>query len=131
MNYFVLDIEQPTWDGRIHCSSLAPVNGEYKLDWMQLDQPLPCGDGWIPVDFLWNGASVGILRRVYPKWKHPIATARHDARCAAATTMEERLFADQQFKIGILKGGTWWEAQKGYRAVRLDARIKQLKGQLI
>jgi hypothetical protein len=130
MSLFVPNVEYG-WDKLIHCSSLGLVDGKYKLDWLQLDQPLPCGDELIPIGFKWNGASVGPLRRIFPKWKHPIATCRHDRRCEEALTVEERLFADQEFKRDVLRGGTRWEANKGYMAVRLGAKIKQLKGQLI
>ncbi|MCD6526138.1 MAG: hypothetical protein J7K75_03995 [Desulfuromonas sp.] len=108
------------WDGRIYMRS---VPGQ--LDVLELTQPLPCGDGKIEAGYRWNGASVGPLRKVpmlgFPKWKHPIATCRHDWRCEQAKTEEERLFADQEFMVDVGRGGTAWEQMKGYFGVRLGA----------
>lgn len=118
-NYFSDDIEIG-WDGRIYMRSVPG-----KLDVMELTQPLPCGNGLIPAGYQWNGASSGLLRKVivfnFPKWKHPIATCRHDFRCERATSPDDREFADNRFKIDVGKGGTRWEQVKGFFGVRLGA----------
>ena len=112
------------WDGTEHSNSY------HKRDWRQLDKPLPCGETVIEHAFVWNGASVGPLRFAFPKWKHPIATCRHDKRCAIAGRFKKthpelyhklRKFADQQFKKDVTVRGNWWEVNAGYAAVRLGA----------
>lgn len=118
-NYFTEDNETG-WDGRIYMRS---VPGQ--LDVMELTRPLPCGDGEIPVGYRSNGASSGIFRRLlflnFPKWKHPIASFRHDFRCERATSSEDRKFADKRYRIDVGKGGTKWEQVKGYLGVRTGA----------
>ena len=120
------------WDRHIQMQNVIEDDGiTVRTDWMELTATLPCGDELIPIGFRWNGASVGPLRRFFPKWKHPIATCRHDARCAAALTVEERKFADREFFRDVGKGGTKWEQLKGYSAVRLGAYRAKLLGKLI
>ncbi|WP_321367627.1 hypothetical protein [uncultured Desulfuromusa sp.] len=118
-NFFIDDIETG-WDGRIYMRSVPG-----KLDVLELTQPLPCGNGMIPVGFRWNGASSGIFAKVlilnFPKWKHPIATCRHDWRCEKATSKEQRAFADKRFRVDVGKGGTKWEQVKGFSGVRIGA----------
>jgi hypothetical protein len=123
------------WDGHIQMQNVIEEDGTRLLDWMELIAEIPCGDEMIPVKFRWNGASVGIIRRMFflhfPKWKHPIATCRHDARCAVAETVEERKFADTEFQSDIAKGGTKFEVFKGYWGVRIGAWIRKVRGKLI
>lgn len=129
MNYFVNDVIPVDWDGSEYSKSLPG-----KTDWRELTKPLPCGDGEIPAGYQWNGASVGPLRSFlffgFPKWKHPIATCRHDIRCEEAAKHKKtnkklykklRKFGDKQFKKDVSKGGTWWEKQKGYVGVRIGS----------
>lgn len=130
MNLFVDDILPVDWDHKIYMESVVG-----RLDFMELSKPLPCGDGFISPGYRSDGATVGPARRLFffgfPKWKHPIATFRHDARCEIAEEYKRkgdmrtyhrlRLFADQRFKIDVGVGGTWWEQQKGYAGVRLGA----------
>lgn len=117
------------WDGRIYMRSVPG-----KLDEMQLTEPLPCGSTNLPINFKWDGSTVGPARKLpffgFPKWKHPIASARHDMRCVIAgrykkTDKEKykrlRKKADEMFKKDVANGGTWWEQQKGYFGVRLGA----------
>lgn len=119
------------WDKKIHLES---VPGE--LDWMRLTKPLPCGNGYIPKGFKYNGATVGPLRRIpilgFPKWKHPIATGRHDFRCGLANSYEKRLLADKLFfkDIGRYRTSNLSRIQKlilvgeqyrGYVGVRVGA----------
>ena len=121
-NYFTKETEQVLkgWDRKIYMSSVPG-----KPDHMQLTKPLPCGESFIPLDFLWDGASTGVLRRVFilwfPKWKHPIATCRHDWRCSLAKTKEERKIADKLFREDVGVSGTRWEQFKGYLGVRIGA----------
>jgi hypothetical protein len=118
-DYFIDDIETG-WDGRIYMRSVPG-----RLNVLELTQPLPCGNGLIPVGFRWNGASSGIFQKLivlnFPKWKHPIATCRHDFRCERATSAADRKFADQRFRIDVGQGGTKWEQIKGYVGVRIGA----------
>jgi hypothetical protein len=120
IDWFCDDVLPEGWDGRIYLRSVIE-----NLDWMELTEPLPCGNGLILPGFVYNGASSGIFAKLpilhFPKWKHRIATARHDWRCALAKTRAERLFADQRFKIDTGVGGTRWEQQKGYIGVRIGA----------
>lgn len=94
-------------------------------DMMELTEPLPCGEGEVPVGFRWNGSSSGPLRNFpiigFPKWKHPIASCKHDYRCSMATNKEERKIADQLFYKDVEKKGTKWEQIKGYLGVRFGA----------
>lgn len=118
-NYFMKDLELE-WDGRIYMRSVPG-----KLDVMELTRPLPCGNGLIPVGYRSNGASSGIFRKVlflnFPKWKHPVASFKHDFRCERATSAEDRKFADQRYCIDVGKGGTKWEQVKGFVGVRIGA----------
>ncbi|MCF6265245.1 MAG: hypothetical protein L3J57_01715 [Desulfuromusa sp.] len=118
-NFFIDDIETG-WDGRIYMRSVPG-----KLDVLELTRPLPCGNGLVPAGYQWNGASSGILRNLpivnFPKWKHPIATCRHDWRCAHTKTKKQRKIADQMFRADVGQGGTRWEQIKGYLGVRLGA----------
>lgn len=125
------------WDRTTAIESLPDC-----LDWMVVVKPLPCGDGYIQPGFQYNGASVGWFRYVpffgFPKWRHPIATARHDFRCGLMTLLHEvgtistkeaqhlRRIADELFKKDIALGQTnavrsWWEQTKGYIGVRVGA----------
>lgn len=127
-NFFCDEVPEvlENWDGKIQMESVPG-----RLDWMELAFPLPCGEDYIPVGFQWNGASVGPLRRLpiigFPKWKHPIATCRHDWRCGLARTREERKIADKLFRRDISIGQEqnimlkWWEQVKGYVGVRIGA----------
>lgn len=123
VDYFVEDVLPDDWDEKIYLRSIPE-----DLDWMEVIKPLPCGNGYIPVGFKYNGASSGIFAKViilnFPKWKHRIATCRHDWRCELADTKEKRKIADEMFKKDILVGGTKWEAIKGYIGVRIGAAFK-------
>lgn len=127
MNFFVENIIPASWDEEL---GLSTIKG--KTDWRRTTTELPCGDGFIEVGFEFNGASVGPLRFLFPKWKHPIATCRHDKRCNEAdkykknnydTYKKLRKFADAEFKKDVGKGGNWWEKQVGYIGVRVGAII--------
>lgn len=114
------------WNGHINFRNVKD-----RLDWKELTAPLPCGDTFIPAGYQWNGASSGPLRSVpifgFPKWKHPIATCRHDYRCERVETRKQRKIADKLFKRDISLGQehkkitTWWEMTKGYTGVRIGA----------
>lgn len=104
------------WDGRLYCRTL-----KNKLGYRQLTKPLPCGNSYIPTNFVWNGSSSGLFRGIFPQWKHPIASCRHDWRCALAKNKEERKLADKLFKQDVGIGGTKFEQIIGYIGVRLGA----------
>jgi hypothetical protein len=121
-NYFTKETELVLkgWDRKIYMSSVPG-----KPDHMQLTKPLPCGESFIPTKFVWNGSSSGPLRNMpiigFPKWKHPIASCRHDFRCSIAKNKEERKIADKLFREDIGIRGTKWEQLKGYWGVRIGA----------
>lgn len=129
MNYFTADRIPDYWDKKLHCCTIPD-----KLDWLELEQPFPCGDGFIEPGFKWNGASVGLLRKIpflgFPKWKHPMATLRHDYRCGFCNKIKKsdpalykklRKIADEMFYADVGIGGTWWEQRKGYIGVRIGS----------
>ena len=95
VNYFQDETERvlADWDGTI---SLRSVPG--KLDWKAITEPLPCGDGWILPSFEYDGSSSGIFGFLVPKWRHPIASGRHDYRNYLLRQM-------------IAEGMSWKEAQ--------------------
>lgn len=118
-----------------------------ELDYKILTEPLPCGDNWIQPPYRYDGASSSILRYVpifhFPKWRHPIATARHDFRIELAEllwslgliTFAEysrlRKIADKLFKKDVRIGQTskyrsGWESNKGYVGVRLGANWRKV-----
>lgn len=92
-----------------------------------LDRPLPClmPDGttdMIPSDFSWDGNSTPFLvRPIFPRHNHPIASCRHDYRCGKAKNKAERKFADVEYERDV--GTTsWWITKKvGYIGVRIGA----------
>jgi hypothetical protein len=105
------------WDGHIYMRTVKnkPKN-------RALTQPLPCGDGFVPINFEWDGSSVPwFFQRVFPRHNHPIASCRHDFRCRLAKNDEERKFADKEFKKDV--GRTSWKitANIGYIGVRIGA----------
>ena len=135
MNYFQPQTKEVLegWDGRIYLCSVPDL-----LDWMELAKPLPCGDGFIPAGYRYNGASSGIFQYVpifdFPKWRHPMATCRHDWRCDQAKTKEERRIADELFRIDVGLGQTnkvrgWWEQTKGYVGVRVGAMFTKQRSE--
>jgi hypothetical protein len=120
INYFTDEINKQDWDGHIYMRDVKET-----ADIMQLTKPLPCGEGEIPAFWSWDGSSSGPLRNMpiigFPKWKHPIASCRHDFRCAIAKTKEERKIADKLFRRDVGIRGTKWEQIKGYLGVRIGA----------
>lgn len=91
-----------------------------------LTQPLPCKnfdgtDGFVPVDFAWDGSSSGLFAPLFPRWNHPIASCRHDWRCLHAKNKAERKWADQEFKKDVER--TSWKITSwlGYAGVRVGA----------
>lgn len=97
-------------------------------DMRALTAPLYCknmdgSDGEVPTDFVWNGNSSGIFRFIVPRHDHPIASCRHDWRCENAKTPEERLFADQEYRIDTGTTASWIQAQIGYLGVRAGALL--------
>jgi len=96
-------------------------------DYRALTSPLYCknmdgSDGFVPIDFVWNGNSTPFgLRWIVPKQDHPIASCRHDYRCENAKSKEERKFADDEYKKDIRTTATWLETQLGYAGVRIGS----------
>lgn len=98
--------------------------------WRELYLPLECpmwegykGPKSIPAGFRWNGHSSGILSPLWPRWNHPIASCRHDWRCAYADNAEQRAWADRQFRYDV--GTTSWAVTKwvGWAGVRVGAML--------
>ena len=131
IDYFVENHDPAWWDGELKMSTIAGVP-----DWRYLTRSVPCGNGLIPIEYNFNGASVGLLRHIpffgFPKWKHPIATCRHDWRCDIAEQYKIsnppeyrrlRKIADEMFREDVGKGGTKWEQRKGYVGVRIGAML--------
>ena len=138
MNIFTKNIIPGNWNGELHVSTIPG-----KTDWRRTLNEVPIGDTVIAPGFEFNGASVGPLRFAFPKWKHPIATVRHDKRCNQAALPKaeakkypyfspaakllrkrykmERKFADDQFKIDVGVNGTKWEQRVGFIGVRIGA----------
>lgn len=89
----------------------------------ELTKPLSCGTGFIPVGFRWNGASVNVvIRGLFPRWKHPIASCRHDYRCGLAKGNKAlRKKADVLFKQDTGVKGNKFEQVIGYWGVRCGA----------
>jgi hypothetical protein len=118
MNYFVDETQEvlSSWDNSVWEKTIPN-----KPDWRETTQPVPCGEGFIRTGFQWNGASVGLLRFLFPKWKHPIATCRHDWRCGLAKTWVERRIADKFFKRDVGRTGNGWEVFAGYTGVTIGA----------
>lgn len=118
-----------------------------ELDFMLVVEPLPCGDNWIRPVYRYNGASSGPLRYIpllgFAKWRHPIATGRHDYRIDLAELLltlglisfreynHLRLSADRLFKKDIAIGQTnkyrsGWERTKGFVGVRIGANWRKI-----
>lgn len=80
--------------------------------------------GLIPAGFEWDGSSVPwVFQRIFPKWRHPIASCRHDWRCRKAQTPEERLFADKEFERDVGRTSWWITKKLGYIGVRIGAYL--------
>lgn len=93
-----------------------------KPNWRALTRPLPCDGQLIPIDFEWDGSSVPwIAQGLIPKHRHPVASCKHDFRCAKSTNKAERKIADGQFKEDV--GRTSWKVTSwlGYAGVRIGA----------
>jgi len=85
-------------------------------------QNMDGSDGFVPIDFVWNGNSTPFgLRWIVPKQDHPIASCRHDYRCENAKSKEERRFADEEYKKDIGTTASWLETQLGYAGVRIGS----------
>ena len=79
-------------------------------------------EGFIPADFEWNGSSSPPgFNIVFPRFRHPIASCRHDFRCGKATCKAERKFADEQFQIDVDKTSWKVTSKLGYWGVRIGA----------
>jgi hypothetical protein len=98
----------------------------------------------IPIDFEWDGSSAELLyesvpkvkrfflrlvsaplnfvmRSVFPRQRHPVASCRHDWRCERANTPEERKWADGEFEKDVGKTSWWITKKAGYVGVRTGA----------
>lgn len=115
--YFIKE-DDNAWDHQIYMTTLPN-----ELGYRKLTKPLLCGEGYIPDTFVWNGSSSGIFAWLFPRWKHPIASCRHDWRCSIARNADERRLADELFRDDVSKGGTKFEELIGYAGVRLGAYL--------
>ena len=81
------------------------------------------GQDVIPAGFEWDGSSSGLFAPVFPKWKHPIASCRHDFRCRKAKDAAERKWADEQFEKDVGETSWWITKKLGYAGVRVGALL--------
>jgi hypothetical protein len=93
-----------------------------------LTRPLFCkeysgGMGIIPTEFEWDGSSSGIFAPIFPKWRHPIASCRHDYRCRKAKSHAERKWADKEFEKDVGETSWWITKKVGYIGVRAGAML--------
>lgn len=81
-------------------------------------------DNFIPSGFVWNGSSVPFgFNAVFPRHRHPVASCRHDFRCALAKNAAQRKFADDEFEKDVGKT-SWWVTKKlGWLGVRAGALL--------
>lgn len=96
---------------------------EYAILIVDLDR---MGDGPdVPAPFVYDGGSVwGLLRGLFPKWRHPAAVCGHDYDCKIAKNDRERKIADKRFerKINATRSiRAKLEAKIGYIGVRIGA----------
>ena len=135
VNYFTREPHDIDWDGSV---VLQSVPG--RLDWKKIARPLPCGEGWVPEGFEFDGSSSGPFRFLIPKWRHPIASARHDWRCELirqligdGMPMREahrlRRVSDVLFREDLALGQRGWcrkfvETNAGYIGVRVGALFR-------
>jgi hypothetical protein len=116
----------------------------------KLGQSLEClmPDGsfdLIPIDFEWDGSSASVppyegrsklkkffrafiaapinfvARGIFPRFRHPVASCKHDYRCSKAKNKEERRFADCMFEEDVGKTSFWITKKVGYVGVRTGA----------
>jgi hypothetical protein len=113
--------------GTILYMRTVPEKGD---GWRAITEPLECKmwPGYrcleeVPVGYMWDGNSSGLLAPIFPQWNHPIASCRHDYRCAKARNDEQRKWADKEFEKDV--GTTsWWATKKlGYIGVRAGAML--------
>ena len=137
VNYFTKEIPEVLegWDGKIHLQSVAGY-----LDLKEVTERLPCGEGYIEPPFRFDGSSSGIFRFLIPKWRHPIASVRHDFRCALLRQLvaegmsmrdaqKLRKIADQLYREDLKIGQTsktrsLFESTAGYTGVRIGAMLR-------
>lgn len=115
--FFKDDVEREWHDGEIHMRSV-----EGKPLHRALDHPLSCGESECEIGFEWDGSSVPwLFRGLFPRYRHPKASCRHDKRCGLTRDKKERKFADQCFKEDV--GKTSWVVTMyiGYFGARIGA----------
>ena len=94
-----------------------------------LTQPLQClmpdgGIDMIPVEFEWDGSSGPVmLQGIFPRWRHPISSCKHDYRCSKAKNRADRKFADKEFHKDVQKTSWWITAAMGYAGVRIGSYL--------
>ena len=102
-------------------------NVEGKPKMRALTRALPCimidgSTDIASVDFEWDGSSSPPgFNIVFPRFRHPIASCKHDSRCEKATCKAERKFADEQFQIDVAKTSWKITSKLGYWGVRIGA----------
>jgi hypothetical protein len=97
--------------------------------WRALTAPLSCPmwPGYsgppMPDDFEWDGNSSSLFAPIFPKWNHPIASARHDFRCRQAKNAQQRKWADKEYQKDVGTTGWWITKKLGYIGVRVGALL--------
>ena len=89
--------------------------------WWEGPEELPGGCDNPADDFHWDGHSSGILSPLYPRHSHPISSARHDFRRAAARNAEELAWGDAAYYRDVRTTGWRITATIGYLGVRAGA----------
>ena len=104
-------------------------NVEGKPNHRALTEPLVCEhwDGsikYIPEGFEWDGSSVPVVfQGLFPRFRHPVSSCRHDFRCRNAKNKTERKWADQQFEKDVGKTSWYLTKKMGYLGVRVGALL--------
>lgn len=91
------------------------------LTWPLLCKTIDGEDAYIPIDFEWDGSSSPFLvRGIFPRHRHPVASCRHDYRCRNGV---DRAWSDKEFRKDV--AATSWPitAWFGYAGVRIGALL--------
>ncbi len=122
-NMYFKENRTKSWDGTIRLDTIKD-----RPDWRRLVKKVPCGEGYIPGGYEYNGANViGLIRAVFPKWRNPIATVRHDWRRQHARNFDDDAFADAAFHKDVRKTSGRVISYLGYLGVRANAYKREYK----
>ncbi len=101
----------------IHMRTVPGKPDQRRLDWPLIRSAGPD----VPKDFIWDGSSVPrFFRRLFPKWRHPMASCGHDYDCRNAKNRQDRKIADQRFREVVARTSKF-ESVVGFVGVRIGA----------